>query len=186
MISIVTMMLAAFLAVADSNPATDSLYQLQSTWQNQKGEKIKLQHFKGKPVVIAMAYTSCTYTCPLTVAKMKEVEASLKAAGVPEYQMVMASFDSKGDRPAETLAYMKKKGLDPSRWTWISAGDDKTVRELAAVLGVTYSKTGKNDFAHSNQITVLDREGRLSAQINGVGADHTSLVKVLTGESKTN
>lgn len=175
-----TFVVCAFLAAADPKGADESIYQLQSTWQNQAGDSVKLERLRGRPVVIAMAYTGCSYSCPLVVTKMKEIESSIKATGAADYQMVMASFDTKGDRPAQTSAYMKKKGLDPSRWTWLSANDDKIVRELAAVLGVTYSKSGKSDFAHSNQISVLDREGRLITQINGVNADHTPLVKVLT------
>lgn len=174
------------LASANPKMADESLYQLRSTWQNQTGNSLKLEQLRGKPVVMAMAYSGCSYSCPLVVAKMKEIESSIKAAGITEYQMVMASFDTKGDRPEQTSAYMKKKGLDPSHWTWLSANDDKIVRELAAVLGVTYSKSGKSDFAHSNQISVLDREGRLSAQINGVSADHAPLLKVMTGELKAN
>jgi protein SCO1/2 len=186
MASFVALVLSAFLASADSSLASDSLYQLQSSWQTQTGESVKLESLKGKPVVMAMAYTSCTYSCPLTVAKMKEIESSIKAAGISDYQMAIASFDTKGDRPVQTAAYMKKKGLNPSRWTWLSASDDKSVRELAAVLGVTYSRMGKSDFSHSNQIVVLDRDGRLSAQINGLNADHSPLVKVLTGGMKAN
>lgn len=177
-----TLLVSSVLAAALPG---NSLYHLSSSWRNQDGEAVKIESFRGRPVVLAMAYTGCTYTCPLVVAKVKEIESAMKSKGVADYRIVMASFDTKGDRPKDTKAYMKKKGLDPARWVWLSADDDKTVRELAAALGVTYSKSGKKDFAHSNQITLLDSEGRLAAQINGVNADHAPLLKELSRGSQT-
>ena len=182
--ALIWFVMSATLAFPASRLADDSLYHLRSNWVTQAGDKITLSELSGKPVVIAMAYTGCTYSCPMVVSKMKEIEKDIRASGAEGYRMVMVSFDTKGDRPAQTAAYMKSKGLDPAQWTWLSADDDKTVRELAAALGVTYSKSGKKDFSHSNQISLLDKDGRLSSQINGVNADHGGLVKAVAVERK--
>ena len=59
-------------------------------------------------------------------------------------------------------------GLDASRWTLL-AGDDDAVRELAATLDVRYQAQPDGELAHTNAITVLDREGHVAWRQSGLG-----------------
>lgn len=172
-------LLAQTAAAGPKTLPADSLYHLKSSWQTHDAHPFEFKEWSGGPVILAMAYTGCTYSCPMIIARLKELERALKAAGVPKYKIVLASFDTAGDRPAQLVKYMKDKELDPSVWMWLSTKKEKSVRELAAVLGVTYSKDGKGGFAHSNVITLLDDEGRIRVQLNGLNADHKPLVEAL-------
>lgn len=172
-----------FCSVALGDETTlpeDSLFQVRSEWADQNGKHVDFKTWRGSPVILTMAYTGCTYTCPMVVAKLKEIEKALISHGIKDFKIVLASFDTVGDRPPQLLKYMKTKDMNAERWTMLSAKSDKTVRELAALLGVTYSKTSGGDFAHSNLITLLDREGRIAVQLNGINADHGPLVKELS------
>ena len=56
-----------------------------------------------------------------------------------------------------------------------------TTRELAAALSVQYRPVGEADFAHSNQVAVLDAEGRVVHRQEGLGVAPTETVEVLRG-----
>ena len=56
-----------------------SVYNLSSRWTDQDGKTVELKSLSGKPVVIAMAYTSCKDICPLIVANMVAIEKAAKA-----------------------------------------------------------------------------------------------------------
>lgn len=59
----------------------ESIYNLNSELLNENGQKVSLEQFRGKPVIISMAYTSCAYTCPLILSQMQRIEKTLAEAG---------------------------------------------------------------------------------------------------------
>lgn len=165
---------------AAASPTGDSIFNSKSLWQDSSGNEIKLGDFRGTKLIISMAFTSCTYTCPLTVAKLKEIEAALVAKGIVEFKIVLASFDPKRDKPARLAEYFKQKKLT-ERWVLLAPRSDKDVRELAALLGVVYSQDMKGDFSHSNIISFLDREGVVRSTLDGLAADPQPLIDAVTG-----
>lgn len=166
--------------------ASDSLYLLKTQWKNQEGASIDLKSFSGQPVIMAMTYTSCQYSCPLTLNKLKDIEKDLKKKGVQKYQFVVASFDPERDKPAVLKAYMTKRKLDFSHWTFLSAPSDSDARELAVLLNVNYQKVEGGDFSHSNGISLLDSSGRLVIQLKGLSSDHKELVEKAVSDAKAN
>ena len=54
-----------------------SIYQVRAAWTDTDGKSVQLRSLRGKPVVLAMVYTTCTTACPLTVADLKRIESAL-------------------------------------------------------------------------------------------------------------
>lgn len=155
------------IALAPAAPVTESLFNLDSVWTNQDGMKISLSILKGQPAILAMIYTSCESACPLIVEDMKKIEKQLPLNTQKKVRFALFSFDSARDTTARLKKYAKDRGLGPS---WILArGSDKSVRELAAALGVQYKKSASGDFQHSDVITLLDHEGVIKKQQTGLG-----------------
>lgn len=156
-----------------------SLYHLLGKWKTAAGEAFPLQKLRGRPVILTMAYTHCTTTCPATVAKLKEIESALKAAGEDQATIVLASFDPKRDTPERLAAYALERKLDAKRWLLLSPEGDRDVRELAAALGIVYSRDKDGEFSHSNVISLLDREGVFQTQVAGLVESHSELVQLV-------
>ncbi len=156
-----------------------SLFNSETQWRDQTGKEVVLKYFRGSKVLLAMAYTYCTYTCPLTVAKLKKIEGDLVAKGVSNFKIVLVSFDTKRDTPKRLASYMKQKDLNPERWTWLAPKSDKDVRELAALLGVVYSKDKSGEYSHSSIFTLLSEDGEIVERLDGINADHKGLVAKL-------
>lgn len=71
--------------------------------------------------------------------------------------------------------------MNSARWTLLN-GDESSILELAALLGVKYKKTSTLDYAHSNIITILNEEGKVAYQQVGLGTDATQTLDVILRE----
>lgn len=155
-------------ALAPGSPLPGmSIYHLESEWTDDRGRPFQLASLRGRPVAMAMIYTSCTYVCPLIVEALKRVEHALPGEARGKVQFLLVSFDPQRDTVQALAAYRGKRHLPEHGWTLLR-GAPGAVLELAAVLGVRYRPDGKGDFAHSNLLTVLDAQGRVSYQQVGL------------------
>lgn len=149
------------IALVDGDLDRFSVYDLGGSWRDQSGAARSLATWRGSPVLMAMIYTHCTATCPLAVSELKRI-----AARHPDVRFVLVSLDPERDDAKRLAAYAAEHALDASRWTLL-AGPDADVRDLAATLGVRYRRATPQDLAHSNLITLLDRQGRMARQTSG-------------------
>lgn len=67
--------------------------------------------------------------------------------------------------------------MDLSKDWILLHGNDDLVRTLTALLNVQYEKDADGNFSHSNLVSVLDKDGVLQFQKEGLGAVHTETVK---------
>jgi protein SCO1/2 len=154
---------------ADKPVDEASIYQLESKWTRADGQKVALPSLRGKVRVLAIFYSSCEFACPIIVGRMKSLQAALPAERRDDVGFVLVSMDPRKDDPRRLVEYAKRMELDDN-WTLLQ-GADSDVRELAALLGFRYRQEADGEFAHSNMISVLDREGRLVHQGLGLDAD---------------
>jgi protein SCO1/2 len=152
---------------AGDRAAGQSVYQLDSRWQNQRGEDVPLGLYRGHPTVVLMFYGTCRAVCPLLIGDMKRIEDALPTAVRAQTRFLLVTFDPDTDTPARLLDLARERALDPARWTLLHGSAD-AVRELATVLGVQYRAVGDGQYAHSNLITLLDGEGVVAYQLEGV------------------
>ncbi len=174
-------LLLATSALADKpepKPATDSLYQLSAKWTDQAGKRATLDQQQGHPVLLALVYTSCQASCPLTLSEMQAVEAKLSPAAKAKARFVVVSFDPARDTPKKLAELAKKHHLAAPNWVLLTGTEDG-VRELTAVLGFRFEKLEGGEFTHSNLLTVLGPDGVIRAQLEGTGKDPAELVKAL-------
>lgn len=161
------------------DPAGASLYVLDATWTDQDGEPVAFSDLAGRPRVVAMAYTHCTWACPRIIADMKRIEAQfsdLPAERSPGF--VLVSIDPERDTPERLAFFARGAGLDPARWTLLTGPDDQ-VLELSVLLGVKYRAAGDGEFSHSNLLTVLDAEGTVVARVEGLAVDPQPAIDAL-------
>lgn len=186
-LAVAALVLLAVLAPQD-RPATaaaaaapaGSLYVLDATWTDQSGRSLTLETLAGRPRVVAMAYTHCTYACPRIVAQLKRIEAAFQGVGAERAPgLVLVSIDPARDTPGRLAEFAEGMRLDPARWTLLTGSDD-AVLELSVLLGVKYRAEGEGDFAHSNALTVLDAQGAVAARVEGLDADLEPAIEVLT------
>jgi len=144
-----------------------SVYQLDATWTTDSGTAFTLAELRGRPVVLAMFFASCGYACPRIVSDLAQIEATLPADVRARARFVLVSFDDVRDTVAALHAYREQHELAADRWILLR-GAPGDIRELAAVLGVSYRREASGLFSHSNLITVLDANGEIVHQRSGL------------------
>lgn len=175
---------AASAAATDSVPVSDrSIYQLGGVWTNDASRQVSLTELRGHPVVIAMFFASCEYACPIIVGDMQRIREALPPEIRAETQFVLVSFDHVRDTPAALKAYRERAAIDPASWTLLR-GEPADVQELAMVLGVKYKQDARGQFSHSNLITVLNAEGEIVHQRNGLHGEVAGAVSAVRLASK--
>jgi protein SCO1 len=151
----------------DSAPFTrNSLYQADAVFTSDAGRPFKPAELRGRPVLLTMFFSACGYACPLLISDLEAIRAKLAPALRERVAIVLVSFDTERDTPAALATYRTQRGLDAG-WTLLH-GSKEAVSEWAALLGVKYQQAANGMFAHSNQITVLNAEGEIVHQRNGL------------------
>lgn len=167
-----------------AGPPTDrSLYQLDSKWTSDVGRQVQLSVLRGRPQLVAMFFTHCEYACPILVHDLQKIEQRLPSDLRAKVDFLLVSFDSARDTAAALADFRAKRQLARDRWTLLRGGADD-VRELAALLGVNYAPDSRGQFAHSNLITLLNAEGEIVFQHQGLEQDPTALLVAIEKETR--
>lgn len=143
-----------------------------------RGQTVRLQGLRGRPVLISLIYTSCYHTCPLLTKHLAQiVEVAREALGNDSFTVLTIGFDSAVDTPERMRTYARERGINISEWFFLSA-DPATINDLTRELGFVFFKSPKG-FDHLAQITLLDAQGRVYAQIYGDDFPTPTLVEPL-------
>lgn len=171
-----TLIFVPLVALASDELPGDSIYQVGGSWQNQETEFIGLPDLMGKRQVVTMIYTHCGHVCPVIVSSMKSIENNLPEQKLEDTGFVLITFTPQTDTPEVMKAFANQHHLNLGRWTLLR-GDPDQIRTVAMALGVKYEQLDNNELNHSNLISVLDRQGRLTYQGSGAPSDSNKILE---------
>jgi protein SCO1/2 len=177
---------AAPSCCAEQKPAAPltakSLFNLDATWTDDNGRPVSLASLRGQPVVLTMFFASCGYACPVLVSDMQRLRATLPAEVRAKTRFVLVSFDTVRDTPPALRAFRERSSLD-ANWTLLR-GEIPAVQELAMLLGVKFKADANGQFSHSNVITILNAEGEIAHQRNGLMGDVSEAAKAVVAATR--
>jgi protein SCO1 len=162
------LLLACFVPLASASLPEDSIWQLNATVVQQNDKPTTLASMAGKPRLVSMFYSSCPYMCPLIIDTALAVQHDLSKQEQLNLGIVMISIDPKHDSPEVLQSLMQKRRLDEQTWMLASA-DDRTVRQIAALLGVRYRELEGGGFNHTSVLILIDADGRIVARTEKMG-----------------
>lgn len=139
---------------------------------DQDGTRRNLSDWRGRTVAVTFVYTRCPIPnfCPLMdrhfAAAQKAIAADPALAG--RVHLLSVSFDPTFDTPAVLRAHAGRTGADERHWTYLT-GEAAAIDRFAAGFGVTIIREAEtaDEIMHNLRTAVIDREGRLSAVLNG-------------------
>lgn len=157
---------SVFLVSASNAQATErSPFLAMSEMQfiADSGEPFDWTTLSGTRVVVAMAYTTCVRTCPLTVRAMEKIR---RASSTAATEFVIITLDPETDTPARLKKYFREKwGLRQKNWHFLRASETAT-QKLAQILGIEF-ETSAGHIVHDGKIIFLDQNGRIEKSLNG-------------------
>ena len=169
--------------------------------QNQDGEPVNLEQFKGRVVLLAPFLTSCQEECPITTAALLIVQRAIARDGLSKKVVIFeATVDPGRDTPARLKAYERLTG---STWPLLT-GSPAALAALWRHFGIYYQKVAEGsppgidwqthrpytyDVDHSDGFVLLDmhlRERFVAGGMTAIGQIPPSLQKLLDRQGRAN
>ncbi|MFZ5558770.1 MAG: SCO family protein [Pseudomonadota bacterium] len=148
------------------------------TFTDPAGRRISLASLQGKPYLVSFIYTGCYQICPTTTRFLaKAVQAAQESLGRDSFTVLTIGFNLPFDNPQAMGAFARQQGVSAPNWHFLTpdAGD---LKRMTADFGFRYAYSPKG-YDHILQVSVVDQEGRIYAQVYGDQFDVPSLVKPL-------
>jgi protein SCO1/2 len=130
--------------------------------QGSQGQPLDLNRYRGKVVLLAFGYSSCTAVCPITLNTFAQARRMLgaRADGV---QVVYVTVDPERDTPARLKKFLGS--FDP---TFVGGtGTEQQLEQVRKEYGVSATKTTYENksysYDHSSFTYLIDRSGRIRA-----------------------
>jgi len=142
------------------------------------GRALRLNEFRGKPLVLSMIYTSCYQICPMTTRYLSTViEKARETLGTDAFSVALIGFDTRFDKPDTMQYFANKQGISDKGWNLLSMAK-QDVDALSKDIGFLYYPSS-NGFDHLVQATIIDAEGKVYRQVYGQVFDTPLLVDPL-------
>jgi protein SCO1/2 len=159
--------------------AETSLFSRPWTWTDDHGQAVTLSRWGGAPQVVTMFFRGCDLRCPLTLAKLHDVEAAFSRVGQP-VQFVLVTLDPRNDTPERLADFKAARHLGE---TWhLLAGNNSDTQELGKLLGIhrTYDDL---HIDHDVRIALIDADGRIVQMFEGWHFDEGVMPRLTTQRS---
>jgi protein SCO1/2 len=158
--------------VSDAN-ASGLLSRLPADWRDDRNEQMKLTSLQGRRIFVTMAYATCHRICPLTMARLADVQRGLDERGLSA-EFLIVSYDPVNDDAAAWHRYRTSHGLLRDNWHFLIGTQHDTER-LAKVLGFEYWQDGDH-VMHDFRIVALANDGTERGVIDSVKGDWQGLL----------
>lgn len=152
---------------------------------SQDGKTFNTNSVRGKIVATDFFFASCQGTCPRMTSQLTRVQAALK--NEPNFRIVSYTVDPARDSVESLSNYATMFKADTAQWKFIT-GEKKKIYDLARysyMLPVEPGDGSSEDFIHSDQIVLLDKDGHIrgyyagtdSAAVDSLIVDIKTLLK---------
>jgi protein SCO1/2 len=133
----------------------------------QNGKPFFTSSFRGKIVLSDFFFASCQGTCPKMTNQLTRIQAAFPAN--PDLEIVSYTVDPDRDSANSLQQYAERFKADTAQWKFVT-GPKKTLYDLARYqyfLPVQPGNGDSEDFIHSDQLVLLDRQSRIRGYYNG-------------------
>ena len=138
---------------------------LDFTLVNHLGDTVSLADVEGQILVVDFFFTRCATICPVMTSNLKLLHDGL-SDGV---RIVSHSVTPVADSVSVLNAYAEKYSVDASKW-WFLTGDKTEIYKLARksyFSCLDEGDGGYQDFVHTENVVLIDPEGRLRGFYDG-------------------
>jgi protein SCO1/2 len=124
---------------------------------------------------VSFVYTGCSQVCPTTTRFLARAVAEAdRTLGPGRYAVATIGFNYPYDTPEAMRAFARAQGIDRRDWLFLSP-EAGVVEAITRELGFSYAASA-GGFDHLTQVTLLDADGRVAAQVYGENFDVPMLV----------
>jgi len=133
---------------------------------DQQGGAVSLSDLRGRVLAISFVFTTCSDTCPVVTAKLRDLRRRLGAEFGRRVRFISISVDPLTDTPARLRAFAAKFGADIPGWSFLT-GTPAQVDEVVRGFGAYARRSDSGAVDHLNLTSLVDGQGRLRVQYLG-------------------
>src|SRR6185437_12915185 len=74
--------------------------------RNYLGQRVNIDSYRGKAVLVTFIYTHCPDICPLITSQLRVAQNLMGKATAAKVQMIAVSVDPKGDTPKAVAGFL--------------------------------------------------------------------------------
>lgn len=141
---------------------------------NHLGDTVTRSDVSGKVLIVDFFFTRCATICPIMTKNLVGVQEALE--GLDGYQIMSHSVTPAADSAAILKAYAIRMGAFWPNW-WFLTGEKREIYRLARTsYFACYDELkggdgGMQDFIHTENIVLVDGQGRLRGFYDGTSED---------------
>jgi protein SCO1/2 len=79
--------------------------------RNYKGERVNIDQYKGKAVLVTFLYTHCPDVCPIIASNLGVALNMMGPAKASKVQVIAVSVDPRGDTPTAVASFLQRHGV---------------------------------------------------------------------------
>ena len=79
--------------------------------RNYNGERVNIDQYKGKAVLLTFLYTKCPDVCPIITSNLGVALNAMGPAKASKVQVVAVSVDPRGDTPKAVATFLQRHGM---------------------------------------------------------------------------
>ena len=134
---------------------------------DQAGRATSLSQFRGKVVALTFGYSRCPNPnyCLRLSRNLEQVERRFHDRAGRDLILLTIAIDPEYDRGPALAAYARSFDANPERWHFLT-GSVLQIHQVAGMFGMNFWST-EGLLTHSLHTVIIDRDGRLAANIDG-------------------
>lgn len=137
---------------------------------NQDGKIITNEYLAGKIGVVDFFFTNCKSICPMLSSQMARLQHAVKSENINNQVVFLShTVDPKNDTPDVLKAYANRMGADFSNWNFVTGNAEDIYWQAKEGYKLTAfpSDTAQGGFFHTDQIALIDQEGKIRGYYDG-------------------
>lgn len=147
----------------DGEPVLDSvIYHTISdfAFQDQTGNTITKADVEGKFFVADFFFTTCQSICPIMSGELYTVQEAF--VDDPDVMILSHTVDPEKDTVEAMAAYAEQFHANPEQWKFLTGSKVELYAQArkSYLLAVAPGDGGEHDFIHSQDVVLVDRQGR--------------------------
>lgn len=170
----------------DTDLSDAELYVNDFSFINQDEETVTDEDLEGNYWVANMVFTRCPTVCNMMTPNMSSLQADLQNKGL-EVPIVSFTVDPEFDDPEQLRSYGENYNADFEEWHFLTGYEQEDIEVIAqdSFASVVEEDPEANDIIHSTQHYLIDPNGQVIRQYNGMETDTEPIaedIEALQGE----
>jgi len=139
-----------------------------------RGDRVDVQAFAGRPVIVTFAYAHCATICPLLVTNARTAQLELAGAGT-QVELVVVTLDPWRDTPSR-LPSIAERWLLGDRAHLLGGDPDEVVAAIEAWQVPIQRNPTTGEVTHPSLTYLVDQRGRIAYATTGESSTIVTLV----------